>query len=62
MCTHLNVLLKHITAVGRAPLKNGHHKAFEFCQCLECGKFIGFPQNNLLLAVSEGIEETVRVY
>lgn len=58
MCQCTKVRL--VVSVTRAPLKDGSHTAFELMQCQECGKFVGFPHENFMLAVEQGNEETLR--
>lgn len=42
-----------------AQLKNGHWTQFVINKCNKCGKFLGFPHDNMLNAIENGRDDTL---
>jgi len=55
-----SVTMDRMWEVERAPLLGGFHTAFVVGTCTKCGGFVGFPDHNLNLAITEGTEDTLK--
>jgi len=49
--------IQPITFVETAPMTDGHWTQFEITKCKSCGKFHGFPNDNMLDAIAHGTPE-----
>lgn len=56
-CTHDRTTIQ-IGYWEGCPLEGGGHTDFAVLRCQSCGKFCGFPDSNLQLALDRGTEKT----
>ncbi len=63
-CTHIGVGVRRLNTLGHVPLRDGHHTSFMVMKCAGCGGMVGFPSENLTLALNEGtlaVKDQLRV-
>ena len=56
-CNHMGVQVRRLNAIDHVPLRDGHHTSFMVMKCSRCGGMVGFPSDNLELALREGTPE-----
>lgn len=56
-CNHTDTKVRTLNTLDHVPLKDGHHTSFMVMKCERCGGMVGFPSDNLELALKEGTPE-----
>ena len=56
-CNHSGAKVRRLNTLSHVPLKGGHHTSFMILKCERCGGMMGFPSENLGLALRDGVPE-----
>jgi hypothetical protein len=59
VCDHLNCPSPWIYDLDYLWMKDGHHTSCMLLRCSRCNSIIGFPDDNLRIAIKKGTPETL---